>query len=105
MNKHSTYLFNYRYSTLALITPLLPPEAGLIGYQDLSFRCDFPTDRVGVFLVWGLGALDSQKHEAENNIDKWEDQKDKEEYQNNSYMDALGVKKLLKRKMSILFQK
>lgn len=32
----SSYLFNYRYSTLALLAPLLPENAGGIKYQDLS---------------------------------------------------------------------
>ena len=41
--KHkSSYIANYRYSTLGLIQPLLPAEAGEINYQDLSFKLSFP---------------------------------------------------------------
>jgi hypothetical protein len=41
----SSYLFNYRYSMLALLEPILPPEAGSISYQDLSFKMNFPTEK------------------------------------------------------------
>lgn len=54
----STYIFNYRYSTLGLIAPLLPDGVGGIGYQDLSFKLFFPTKKYGEFALWGLGALD-----------------------------------------------
>ncbi|MBW3544869.1 MAG: carboxypeptidase-like regulatory domain-containing protein, partial [Bacteroidetes bacterium] len=34
----ASYLFNYRYSTLALVAPLLPEEAQGTRYQDLSYK-------------------------------------------------------------------
>ena len=55
----STYLFNYRYSTLALLMPLLPTDSNVIRYQDLSFKLNFPTRRLGRFEVWGIGGLDA----------------------------------------------
>ena len=54
----SSYLFNYRYSTLALLQPLLPENANTLQYQDLSFKLNFPTQKAGTFTVWGLGLMD-----------------------------------------------
>lgn len=55
----SSYLFNYRYSSLALVDYILPGDLG-IKYQDLSYKLHFPTKKAGVFTFWGLGFLDNQ---------------------------------------------
>ncbi|MEO1021581.1 MAG: TonB-dependent receptor [Bacteroidota bacterium] len=67
----ATYLVNYRYSTLALLMPLLPTD-GFIGYQDLSFNLDIPTEKVGRFNLWGIGGLDRQTLEAKSDTAQWE---------------------------------
>jgi len=57
----STYLFNYRYSSMALAADLFPEllaGAGGIRYQDLSFKLNFPTRQAGTFSVWGVGLID-----------------------------------------------
>jgi len=54
----SSYLFNYRYSTLALISGLLPENAQGIGYQDLSWKINMPSGRRGNFSFWGLLSSD-----------------------------------------------
>ena len=54
---NATYLFNYRYSTLGLLGPLMN-FPNLPTYQDLSFKFDFPTKNAGKFSFWGLGADD-----------------------------------------------
>jgi CarboxypepD_reg-like domain len=58
----SSYVYNYRYSTLGLLAPLLPDGASSITYQDLSFKLNFPTKKAGVFSVWGLGFIDGAKN-------------------------------------------
>jgi CarboxypepD_reg-like domain len=58
----SSYVFNYRYSTLGLLAPLLPDGASTIKYQDLSFKLNFPTKKAGTFAVWGLGLLDGAQN-------------------------------------------
>lgn len=62
----SSYVYNYRYSTLGLLAPVLPDGASTIKYQDLSFKLNFLTKKAGVFSVWGLGLLDV----AQNNPKK-----------------------------------
>lgn len=69
-NGSSTYLFNYRYSTLALLMPILPTEGG-IRYQDLSFKMDFRTPAAGRFEVWGIGGWDGQGIDPTDNPSEW----------------------------------
>ena len=68
---NATYLFNYRFSTLTLLMPLLPTE-GFIRYQDVSFNLDFPTQKSGRFNVWGIGGLDNQGLDAKTDTTQWE---------------------------------
>lgn len=68
----ATYLFNYRYSTLALLMPLLPTDSDVLRYQDLSFKVDVPTRRAGRFEAWGIGGIDGQTMEEEPDSAKWE---------------------------------
>lgn len=70
-NGSATYLFNYRFSALTLLQPLLPVE-GRIQYQDLSFKIDVPTQNSGRFEFWGIGGLDLQTMEAKTDSSKWE---------------------------------
>ncbi|MCB0546709.1 MAG: carboxypeptidase-like regulatory domain-containing protein [Phaeodactylibacter sp.] len=66
--KGSSYLLNYRYSTLALLEKLgLNPvlEGGVPRYQDLSFKTLIPTRKAGVFSLFGLGATNMISREPE----------------------------------------
>ncbi len=67
----ASYLFNYRNSTLALLEPLLPENAEKIKYQDLSFKLNFPTKKVGVFSVWGIGLRDGASAKPKTDSLKW----------------------------------
>ncbi len=69
--KQASYLFNYRYSTLGYIGPIMNVP-NLPTYQDLSFKLDFPTQNAGIFSFWGLGADDINIKTAETDISKWE---------------------------------
>ncbi len=67
-DKGSSYLLNYRYSTLALIEEMgLNPvlEGGIPRYQDLAFKTLVPTKKFGVFSLFGLGATNSIAREPE----------------------------------------
>ncbi|MCV9385076.1 TonB-dependent receptor plug domain-containing protein [Reichenbachiella ulvae] len=59
-----SFLFNYRYSTLSILNDLNfeISENALPNYQDLSFKLNFPTKRIGTFSLWGIGGL-SDVHE------------------------------------------
>ncbi|MEM7551454.1 MAG: TonB-dependent receptor [Bacteroidota bacterium] len=58
----STFLFNYRYSTLGILSGIgFNVEEGNESnvFQDISFKVDIPTDKFGRFSVFGLGGLSS----------------------------------------------
>jgi len=88
--KDASYLMNYRYSTLALIGAFIPEDAGILKYQDLSYKIKLPTKRLGTFSLWGLGAYDSVDTEALD-MDEWESNEDREDSQLSQYVFASGL--------------
>lgn len=87
----SSYLFNYRYSTLALVAPVLPEGAEGIHYQDLSYKLNFPTKKAGTFSLWGIGLIDRNGGEVETDSTKWEYEYDRNEHEIKQYMGAGGL--------------
>ena len=61
-NSNASYLINYRYSTLGILEGLglIPEDDAIPNFQDLSFKVHVPTQKAGVFSVWGLGGLSSE---------------------------------------------
>jgi hypothetical protein len=58
-NKNSSFLMNYRYSTLSVFKALhidFGTGSAVPQYQDLTFKTDFNT-RAGKFSVWGIGGM------------------------------------------------
>jgi len=89
--KQSSYLANYRYSTLGLLAPILPENAGGTNYQDLSFKLHFPTKKGGRFSVWGLGLADRSGTKAKENSSDWRYDEDRENADVKQYMGAAGI--------------
>lgn len=87
----ASYLFNYRYSTLALLAPLLPEDAGSLKYQDLSFKLNFPTQNGGIFSLWGIGLLDRAGAKAKTDINKRVYNDDNNDNEIKQYMGATGL--------------
>jgi hypothetical protein len=90
--KHkSSYLVNYRYSTLQLMSNIIDiGTAGIPKYQDLSFKLNFPikNGKISVFGIGGLSEiamLDSKKNEQDLYSDEGQD------LYNRSKMAASGV--------------
>ena len=58
-NKESpaSYLLNYRYSTLAMLNAIGIEIAGdaVPKFQDITFKLNVPTNRYGVFTLFGIG--------------------------------------------------
>src|SRR5690554_6000457 len=56
----SSYLLNYRYSTLTILNDLgLVNFGGIPQYQDISFKAHLPTKSFGTFSLFGLGGKSS----------------------------------------------
>jgi len=89
--KKASYLFNYRYSTYGLLKPLMPEGAGLPVYQDLSFKLNFPTRKMGIFSLWGIGAVDNMLKYEETDSTKWEMIQDAEREQTDMKPAAAGL--------------
>ena len=56
----SSYLINYRYSTLGVFNALginFGTGAAIPKYQDVSFKVDLPTKKAGKFSVFGIGGI------------------------------------------------
>lgn len=85
--KHnSSYIFNYRYSTTSLLN-----LGGNLDYQDLNFKMNFPTQKAGIFSIWGTGLVDKFSTVLEKNIDKWEFIDDNKASRAKQYMLAAGL--------------
>jgi len=87
----SSYLFNYRYSTLGLLTPLLPEDASSIKYQDFSFKLNFPSQKAGIFSLWGIGLADRANSKVKSDSTEWKYKDDKEDNEIKQYMGSVGV--------------
>ncbi|PRD45001.1 TonB-dependent receptor [Sphingobacterium haloxyli] len=59
-SNNSSYIINYRYSTTGLLEKMQCKKdiGGTLGYQDLNFKFNFPTQNAGTFSVWGVGLID-----------------------------------------------
>ena len=95
-NYDGSYLFNYRYSTLSLLTPMLPADAEGTNYQDLSFKLAFPSRRAGTFSLWGVGLIDRSGTVAETDPAKWAYDQDMENQDVRQYMGAVGLNHVMR---------
>ncbi|MBP7810164.1 MAG: TonB-dependent receptor [Bacteroidia bacterium] len=74
--KSGSFLINYRYSTLSAFKYLgldFGTGDAVPQYQDLTFKADFPTKKLGKFSVWGIGGLSyvellSSQQSKKNNL-------------------------------------
>lgn len=88
----ATYIFNYRYSTLALVRSLLPENGGKgVKYEDLSFKFNFPTKKAGTFSLWGLGLKDYTGIEPKPDTLEWETVTDRQSQDIRLYMFTVGL--------------
>lgn len=67
-NSDASYLINYRYSTIDIVTSIFPVDVGYAGtpiYQDGSFKLNLPTKKAGNFSLFGLGGISNYLLKAE----------------------------------------
>lgn len=91
----SSYLLNYRYSTLGILNQM---GLHLVGprvdntFQDLSFNLSFPSkDKKRYLTVWGMGGLSREKENAIEGVENWRSYSDYYTRDFNSNMGAVGV--------------
>lgn len=88
-----SYLFNYRFSTLAFLNLV---NLGFLDeaapdYQDLSFKVNIPTKKIGKFSVWGVGGISYDKTSGTTDSVDWNPGKIKFHERWADYMMALGL--------------
>jgi len=73
-NYNGSYLINYRYSTLSMLSNLgVEVGDGITNFQDISFNFSAPTKHAGVFGLFGFGGISSQDYKAKEDSSEWED--------------------------------
>mgnify|MGYP001791580272 CR=1 FL=1 len=89
----SSYLANYRYSTVGLLTNVIGLDFGgeAISFQDLSFNLTFPTQNAGTFTFFGIGGTGRNVFEAPRDSLEWEAQEDRFDVTFTNDMGAAGV--------------
>lgn len=89
---NGSYLVNYRYSTLSMISALgVSIGDAVTTFQDLSFNIFLPTSRSGNFSVWGFGGLSNQDSDAKKDSTKWESNFDRYNWNYRSNNGAIGL--------------
>ena len=93
MGGKSSYLLNYRYSTLALLelANLNPTGDVLPTYQDLSFKINMPTENAGVFGIFGLAGNNLAATVVLKDSLEWEDFSDQEGFEETQNVGTIGL--------------
>ena len=92
-NYRGSYLVNYRYSTLSLLSKLgLPLGDFVTNFQDLSFNVYLPTGSKSSISLFGFGGLSDQKSNAESDSLIWESEGDRYSSKFLSNTGAVGIK-------------
>ncbi|MBK9414304.1 MAG: TonB-dependent receptor [Bacteroidetes bacterium] len=89
---NGSYLINYRYSTLAMISALgVSIGDAVTTFQDLSFNVFLPTKRSGNFSIWGFGGLSNQVSDAKKDSTEWETNFDRYSWNYKYNTGAVGL--------------
>ncbi len=91
-NDRSSFLVNYRYSTIGLLTDLgVEVSDEDIRFQDLAVNFRIPTNRMGTFSIFGMGGLSENIFTAERDTGVWEMAKDRQDIEFKSEVGIVGV--------------
>ena len=92
---NSSYLVNYRYSTLGILNAIgfhLTGEREDNNFQDLSFNLSLPSkNNKSVFNIWGIGGLSKEDYSPVKNVNDWDEYDDYAIYDFKTNMGAAGV--------------
>src|SRR5262245_44807753 len=91
----SSYLVNYRYSTLGILNAMgfhLTDPREDNTFQDLSFNLSFDSrNKRSNFDVWGIGGLSKEDHAPVKNVSDWDEYDDYAIYNFKTNMGAIGI--------------
>jgi hypothetical protein len=86
----ASYLINYRYSTLALMGKILKTSS-LPDYQDLSYKINIPTKKIGNFSIWGIMGLSKTSSNPKKDTSDWKTTFDRTTLRNSSPRGSYGI--------------
>jgi hypothetical protein len=91
----SSFLVNYRYSTLGILNSLgfhLSGERENNTFQDLAFNLNFPSrNKKSVINFWGIGGLSKEDYTEVEDVSAWDEYDDYAIYDFNTNMGAIGI--------------
>jgi hypothetical protein len=91
-NYKGSYLVNYRYSTLSLLSKIgIDIAGGTTTFQDLSYNIYLPTKKAGSFTFFGFGGLSSDDGDPVSDSAKWWEDDDRFGYKFKSNTGAAGM--------------
>jgi hypothetical protein len=92
--KTSSYLFNYRYSTLGILSSLginvVNPLTSNT-FQDLSFNLNFPVSKKAHITFFGFGGSSAEHKKPESDLSKWESYNEAYSYDLNTRVGTTGL--------------
>lgn len=92
-NYRGSYLINYRYSTLSVLSQLgVNVGDAVTNFQDLSYNIFLPTNKIGNFSLFGFGGLSDQNQNAEKDSTQWEEDYQRYNFNYFSNTGATGLK-------------
>ncbi len=87
----SSYLIDYRYSTLALLQNYLNLQGLEPNYQDMSFKFNFPTKKAGTFALFGMGGYDKAIKDPPQDSTAWNDDDPNYKLQSKGMLGIAGI--------------
>lgn len=92
-NYKGSYLINYRYSTLSILSQIGVPLGDFVtDFQDLSFNFYLPAGKKSSFSIFGFGGVSDQNGEAKKDSLIWESEGDRYSSRYFSNTGAVGIK-------------
>lgn len=94
-NGKSSYMANYRYSTLGVFKALgvdFGTGTAVPQYQDATFALDFNTEKAGSFKLFGIGGISSIHFEPVEESDGQGNLYSTEDLKNNAQVGVIGLK-------------
>ncbi len=87
----ASYLANYRYSTVGLLSAMGVDFGGeSISFQDLAFNINFPL-RQGNIKLFAMGGVSTNEFEGLDDPSEWEEDKDRSDITADGHMVAAGI--------------
>ncbi|PCJ97200.1 MAG: TonB-dependent receptor [Flavobacteriaceae bacterium] len=90
-NHKSSYLINYRYSTLTILNNFIDISEGSVPtFQDLSFKFNFPLGEKTNLSLWGIGGLSEDN--GGDDLDNNPNFEEMEVFESRTYMAGVNLK-------------